>query len=120
MLDVFAKAKPDIKYKYTRDGLGYKYHPSFEEVLGEMFLPNMALNIMACLYFAGDHGPVAQRFKRGTHNPLVEFESCRARNFDDLTIKEIKSIIEENESLKLKNNELQTKIDKYQMKNLSL
>ena len=120
MLDVFCEeVKPDVKYKYTRDGLGYKYHPSFiRKVLGEMFLPNMALNIMKTLpLFNDDHGPVAQRLEQGTHNPLVAGSNpAGPTNFDDLTIKEIKSIIEENESLKLKNNELQTKIDKYQMK----
>ena len=120
MLDVFSEeAKPNVKYKYTRDGLGYKYHPSFiRKILGEMFLPHMALNIMKTLpLFNDDHGPVAQRLEQGTHNPLVLGSNPSGpTNFDNLTIKDIKSMIEENESLKLKNEELQVKLNKYEMK----
>ena len=62
-------------------------------------------------------GPLAQRLEQGTHNPLVAGSNpAEPTNFDDLTIKQIKFIVEENKSLKVKNQELQSKVDKYHMK----
>ena len=120
MLDVFCEeVNTNLKYKYSRDGWGYKYHPSFiRKILGEMFLPNMALNIMKTLpLFNDDYGPVAQRLEQGTHNPLVAGSNpAGPTNFDDLTIKDIKLIIEENGSLKAKNKDLKEKLNKYEMK----
>ena len=83
-----------------------------------MFLPNMALNIMKTLpLFNDDYGPVAQRLEQGTHNPLVAGSNpAGPTNFDDLTIKDIKLIIEENGSLKAKNKDLKEKLNKYEMK----
>ena len=115
MLDVFCEeAKPDVKYKYTRDGLGYKYHPSFiRKILGEMFLPNMALNIMKELTLLVDDGPVAQRLEQGTHNPLVLGSNPSGpTNFDDLTIKDIKVKLEEYE---LKIADLENKLSRYEI-----
>ena len=114
MLDVFCEeVSPDVKYKYSRDGWGYKYHPSFiRKVLGEMFLPKMALNIMKSLPLIQD-GPIAQRSEQGTHNPLVAGSNpAGPTNFDDLTIKDIRIKLEEYE---LKILDLENKLSKYEM-----
>ena len=123
LLDEFCeKKKTNEKYKYCSGNWGYQYHPTFiRKVLGEMFLPKMALEIMKTLPLFQEN-KIMPELKEETFKDfapvnseiIIQPEAPSFRTFEKIR-EQFKVCKQENISLRSENEELKLKLKGYEM-----